>query len=180
LSAYNFTLSALLDVRYGGTMFSRTKSLMQFTGNGLVTLYNDRNPFIVPNSVEEQLDVNGNVTGYVENTTPIRTWDDSYQKYFDQAGYGNQGMAYLLDKTFTKIRNITLAYNVPQKWVKSTRLNGITVSAFVNNPFMWTASDNIYIDPEGSTEGSDLGGQFGELYVNPSARIYGFNVNLKF
>ena len=42
------TLSAALDVRKGGYMFSRTKNLMQFTGNGEVTLYNDRRPFVIP------------------------------------------------------------------------------------------------------------------------------------
>ena len=60
------TLSAALDIRKGGYMFSRTKNLMQFTGNGEITLYNDRRPFVVPNSVMS--DGNG---GYVENTMPI-------------------------------------------------------------------------------------------------------------
>ena len=62
LSAYGFTLSAALDIRKGGYMFSRTKNLMQFTGNGEATLYNDRNPFIIPNSV---------YADGTENTTPI-------------------------------------------------------------------------------------------------------------
>ena len=42
LTYKDFTLSAALDIRSGGYMFSRTKNLMQFTGNGVVTTYNDR------------------------------------------------------------------------------------------------------------------------------------------
>ena len=39
---------------------------------------------------------------------------------------------------------------------------------------------NKFVDPEGSTDGIGLDGQFGELYINPATRIYGFNVSLKF
>ena len=83
ISAYGFTLSAALDVRYGGHMFSRTKNLMQFTGNGVVTTYNDRKPFVIPNSARAIRDNNGNIVSYVENTTPVKMSDSSYQTYFN-------------------------------------------------------------------------------------------------
>lgn len=180
LSAYGFTLSAALDVRYGGALFSRTKNLMQFTGNGIVTVYNDRRPFVIPNSVQVERDDNGNITSFKENSTALKLTDSSYQKYFDTYGWGNGGMAYLVDRTFAKLRNITLAYSLPKRWLNNIELSDIEVSAFVNNAFVWTPSDNYYIDPEGSTTGTDLQGNFGELYVNPSSRVYGFNVNVKF
>jgi hypothetical protein len=180
LSAYGFTLSAVLDVRYGGALFSRTKNLMQFTGNGIVTVYNDRRPFVVPNSVQVERDGDGNITSYAENSTALKLTDGSYQKYFDTYGWGNGGMAYMVDRTFAKLRNITLTYSLPKKWLNSIYLSDVAVSAFVNNAFVWTPSDNYYIDPEGSTTGTDLQGNFGELYVNPSNRIFGFNVNVRF
>ena len=173
-SAYGVTLSATLDVRYGGTMFSRTKNLMQFTGNSVITSYNKRRPFVIPGSVVETAD------GYAPNTTPIMMTDGSYQTYFDTYGYGNAGLAYLADRSFAKLRNISLTWDLPKKWMKKINLSGIALSAFVNNAFTWTASDNYFVDPETTTEGADLGGAFGELYTNPSCRIYGFNVNLKF
>lgn len=179
-TAYGVTLSATVDVRFGGHMFSRTKNLMQFTGNGSVTTYNERRPFVIPNSVYEVTNTEGQVTGYRENTTPIKLSDSSYQYYYNDTGWGNGGNAYLLDRTFTKIRNITIAYNLPKQWVRALDLNSISVSAFVNNPFIWTAKENTFIDPESSTVGNDLSGQFGELYSNPSSRVYGFNLSVKF
>lgn len=179
-TAYGVTLSASLDVRYGGSMFSRTKNLMQFTGNGIVTSYNDRKPFVVPNSAQEVTDADGNVTGYTENSTALKLQDGSYQDYFNLYGYGQGGLAYMVDRTFAKLRNITLSYTLPKKWVRATKLSNISVSAFVNNAFIWTAKDNYYIDPESSTTGSDLQGQFGELYVNPANRIFGFNLSIKY
>lgn len=175
LSAYGFTLSATLDVRQGGHMFSRTKNLMQFTGNGIETLYNDRNPFIIPNSVYE--DTDGKLS---ENSTPIRMSTSGLQNYWDKTGAGNGGAYYLLDRSFRKIRNISLTYAFPKTWASSMKLSDVAVTAFVNNPFVWTPKSNRFIDPEGSTDGIGLGGQFGELYINPATRIYGFNVSLKF
>lgn len=178
-SAYGFTLSATLDVRYGGYMFSRTKNLMQFTGNGTITTYNDRRPFIIPNSVQAVKDAQGNIT-YVENTKPLYLSDGSYQTYFNDYGYGNGGNAYMLDRTFAKLRNISLTWNLPKKWLRTLQLSDVGVTAFVNNAFIWTASDNYYVDPESTTEGTDLAGSFGELYSNPSCRVFGCNLSVKF
>ena len=175
LSAYGFTLSAALDIRKGGYMFSRTKNLMQFTGNGDITLYNDRNPFIIPNSVVS--DGNG---GYVENTTPIYVADGSYQDYFNRYGAGEGGEFYLIDRSYVKLRNVTLSYTLPKSLISKIYLSEVTLSVFANNLFTWTHKSNRYIDPEASSYGNDLEGLFGELYSNPACRSFGFNVGVKF
>ena len=171
LSTYGFTLSAALDIRKGGYMFSRTKNLMQFTGNGEATLYNGRNPFVIPNSV---------YSDGTENTTPIYTVDGSYQDYFNDYGAGLGGEFYLLDRSFVKLRNVTLAYSLPKTLVSRLYLSDITLSVFANNLFTWTHKGNRYIDPETSSYGNDLEGLFGELYSNPACRNFGFNVGIKF
>ena len=165
------SLSAALDIRKGGYMFSRSKNLAQFVGNADVTTYNDRRPFVVPNSVNED----GS-----ENTTPIYLVNTSYQNWFNNFGAGEGGEFYLLDRSYVKLRNITLAYTLPKQIVSKLYLSDITLSLFCNNVFTWTHKANKYIDPEGSTVGSDLSGMFGELYVNPACRTFGFNVGLKF
>ncbi len=62
------SLSADLDIRQGGVMYSRTKDINYFTGNAIQTAYNDRNTMIVPNSVNEIINADGTIS-YVENTT---------------------------------------------------------------------------------------------------------------
>lgn len=179
LTAYGITLSAALDIRYGGYMFSRTKNLMQFTGNGIETTYNGRNPFVVPNSVVELEDGT-----YAENTMPLYLANSSYQDYFDKSGWGQGGEAYLVDRTYAKLRNISLAYSLPAEWVAPIKLTDVTVSLFCNNVFTWTAKTNRYIDPETTTVNQesfgDLATQFGELYANPACRIFGLNLSAKF
>ena len=174
---YGVTLSAAFDIRYGGHMFSRTRNLMQFTGNGKVTEENMRRPFIIPNSVVA--DGNG---GYSPNNTPIYIADSSYQTYFNDYGYGNGGLAYLINRSYCKVRNISLTWNLPKKWVNSIYLNEVVLTAYCNNPFLWTAKDNRYVDPESTTSTGygDVAYGFGELYTNPSCRTFGLNLKVTF
>ena len=174
------TLSAALDIRKGGYMFSRTKNLMQFTGNGEATLYNSRNPFVIPNSVVAVYDDDDNFVGYETNSTPIQMVDNSFQTWFNDYGAGQGGEFYLIDRSYVKLRNITLAWQLPKQWVRSIYLSDITLSLFCNNVFTWTHKGNKYIDPETSSYGNDLAGMFGELYSNPACRTFGFNVGIKF
>ncbi len=178
LSYKGLSLSASLDIRKGGMMFSRSKNLMEFTGNGIITTYNDRNPFVIPNSAMQVKDADGKVIGFTENTVPIYTNNSSYQDYFDKYGAGEGRLFYLVDRSFVKLRNVAITYSLPKKWIGP--LAGLSVSAFVNNAFTWTAKDNYYIDPESTNMGTDTDGLMGETYVNPSCRIYGFNLNVKF
>jgi hypothetical protein len=148
---------------------------MQFTGNGLVTAYNQRRPFVIPGSVV----ANGDGT-YSENTTPIYVSNSSYQDYFNDYGFGEGGEFYLLDRSFAKLRNLSLTWELPKSWVSGMKLSNVALTVFGNNLFTWTAKGNLYVDPESTTTGTDLAGNFGELYSNPSCRIYGLNLTIKY
>ena len=166
------SLSIDFDIRKGGLLFSRTADISYFTGNAIQTAYNDRNPFIVPNSVVS--DGNG---GYVENTTPL----DPTQIYnFWNNGGFLSDESFLVDKSYVKLRSVVLSWELPKKWLSGTPLQGVKVSFFGNNLFLWTPSSNTFIDPELTSFGNDLSGNFGEYSANPSSRKFGFNVNVKF
>ncbi len=168
----DFTLSFDFDIRQGGLMFSRTQEITYFTGNAMQTTYNDRNPFIVPNSVID----NGDGT-YSENT--IALYGTTLYNYWDN-GAAAMGSASLISKSYVKLRQVVFGWNVPSKWLAKTPLTGVRFSIFGNNLLMWTPSSNTFIDPEASSFGNDLEGSFGEYSSNPSSRKFGFNVNVKF
>lgn len=170
----NFTLGAQFDVRWGGYMFSRTKNLMEFTGNGIATTYNDRRAFVIPNTVT--LDDAGN---YVENTNVIDMYSDNYQAWID-GGFNEGSNSLLIDRSFIKLRTLSFAYDLPKSWIQPLSLTGVRLSFVAYNLFTWTPADNCYIDPDTSSFGTGLYGSFGELYSNPSCRKFGFNVNVKF
>ena len=170
------SLSVNFDYRKGGLMFSRTKDIMYFTGNAMQTAYNDRNPWVIPNSVVESTDDAGN-TIYIPNTTPLN--DTNIFNYWDGGGT-ELDATYLIDKTYLKLRSVVLSWELPKKWFNKIFLAGANISFFGNNLFVWTPKSNTFIDPETTSFGNDLEGNFGEYSTNPSSRKYGFNVNVKF
>ena len=171
------SLAVNFDVRKGGKMFSRTKDIMYFTGNAIQTAFNNRNPFIVPNSViAAGTDADGN-TIYEDNNIFLTA--TNMFTYWDNGGR-DLDAAYLIDKSYVKLRSVVLSWDMPAKWFRNIFLSGVTVSAFGNNLFLWTPKNNTYVDPEMTTFGNDLEGNFGEYSANPSSRKFGFNVKIKF
>lgn len=178
LNYKGISVSVAIDVRVGGYMFSRSKDLMSFTGNGIATLYNNRHTYIIPGSVNK-IDNGDGTFSYVENTTPITSDYVANGQYCIVNGFdGDKGM--LMKRDFTKLRNVSASYDLPKSWISKLSLSSVRVSLVGNNLFIWTPKENTYIDPESTTEGFDLLGKFGELYVNPSSRRYGFNIRIKF
>ena len=177
LSWKGVSLTANLDVRHGGMLYSRTKDITYFTGNAIQTAFNNRNPFIVPNSVQQVLDENDNVIGYTENTTPLD--ETGIFTYWD-AGGSDLDRAFLVDKSYVKLRSVILSWQMPTKWFAKCFITGVNVSFFGNNLFVWTPKSNTFIDPEASSFGNDLEGNYGEYSANPSSRKFGFNVQVKF
>jgi hypothetical protein len=166
------SLGVDFDIRKGGLLFSRTADISYFTGNAIQTAYNDRNPYVVPNSVKS--DGNG---GYIENDialTPTQIYN-----FWNNGGFLSDE-AFLVDKSYVKLRSVVLSWELPKKWLAKTPLQGVRLSFFGNNLFLWTPSSNTFIDPELTSFGNDLSGNFGEYSANPSCRKLGFNVNVKF
>lgn len=171
-----FTLNFVFDFREGGLMYTRTKNINYFTGNAIQTTYNDRHTFIVPNSVNKITADDGTVS-YVENITPIAQKDiDDYYN----AGGDKMGRAWLIDKSYIKLRTLSLSWDMPKAWLTKTFLTGVKLSVFGTNLLCWTPDDNSFIDPEVTSFGNDLEGNYGEFTANPSSRNFGFNVQVKF
>lgn len=179
----NLTLSAALDIRYGGKMYSSTKSALFFNGYSYLSDYNQRHPFIIPNSVQVAPD-----GSYVENTMPF-TYGSNYgytsmQDFWYTYVNGEGSAFYLIDRTYTKLRNLSLTWSLPKKWLKKVQLTGVDITAYGNNLFIWRAKNNPFVDPEVSTSGSassDLAYGFGEREtMTPFTRVFGCNLKVIF
>ncbi|HOF98566.1 MAG TPA: SusC/RagA family TonB-linked outer membrane protein [Paludibacteraceae bacterium] len=175
LKIKNFRVHAAFDYRNGGKMYSRTAEIAYFTGNAQPTTYNDRQPFIIPNSVQL---VGGQ---YIENTTPIAGFTNNLNLYYNQTYKAGIGDAYaLIDKTFFKLRELSISYSFPKSVLKNAFINSVDLSLVGNNLFLWTPDSNLYTDPELTTFGNDLAADYGEFGATPSTRSLGFNIKLSF
>src|SRR5215203_344594 len=172
-------LGFTLDYRVGGMMFSRTADLAYFTGNAYKTQYNDRRPYIIPNSVVQNGTDAAGKPIYIENTTPVDVFHFN-ERYNSATNKGYIYGEYLMPKSFLKLRDITLSYSLPKQWVSRISAQSITLSLIGRNFLIWTPKENLFMDPEVSDIGNDFTSEFGEVAASPSIRSYGVALRIGF
>ncbi|MFV0565285.1 MAG: SusC/RagA family TonB-linked outer membrane protein, partial [Flavobacteriaceae bacterium] len=165
-----FTLSGTFDFRYGGYMYSYTKDYMHWTGSAPESVLNDRNPFLVPNSVLD----NGDGT-YRENNIPVDA--TALHTFYSDGGFQREDYA-VIDRSYLKLRNISLGYKLSDKVCEKLKLNAVNFTLTASNFLLWTPAENPYIDPETTTFGNDISAKFGEYGANPTTQTYTFGINI--
>ncbi len=158
------SVRALLDGKKGGVFYSATMLSTQNNGTALTTLLNDRQPFIVENSVVQ--DGSG---GYSPNTR-----ETSAYNYFRGAPAGS----YLLDASYLKLREVAISYNIPTANLGAFK--GITIGVFAKNLKYWVAKENTFADPEVSGVGGASDAVGIETTTTPTSKSYGAEIRLNF
>jgi len=180
----NFSLEATLDLHYGGYFYCGTKDYLGWTGSGYETAYNDRNPFIIPNSVvacDATADGAFEVDGayYKENTKSIATGNSNLAYFYSYGGFNcTDGM--ILDRSYFKLRNVSFAYSLPKSVIGKLKLQDVRLSFNAANILLWTPAENCYVDPECTTFGTGVEGKFGEFMTNPTNQVFTFGLSVKF
>jgi len=169
----NWNLGFSFDYRQGGLMYSYTARLNYFVGNATKTTYNDRNPFIVPGSVIELAD-----GSFQTNSTAVDK--QHINEYWNQTNNPSMSREHVLDKTYVKLRDLTLSYSFTDSMLAKTPFDQLSLTAYGRNLFLWTPKENNFIDPEGSTYGNDLRSEFGEFAGGPSVRSFGLSLKASF
>ena len=86
---------------------------------------------------------------------------------------------YLEDASYFKIKTVTLAYNLPQKWMQKIRMRGIKVYFTVDNALTFTKYDGY--DPEVSMSSGPASAGYGtDFGYSPTMRSYLFGAQFKF
>lgn len=181
----DFSLNFSFDFRYGGVMYSQTADQLLFVGNSIVTTYNDRKPFIIPNSVNAVVDGSGK-TSYVENTTFVGDKDgsgqnDAYYNVFNNpANIADLYKNLIIDRSFLKLRDVNISYHLPARWASKVGSSNASLGIYGRNFLLWTPKSNVFVDPESTNLGNDLNGNFGEFASSPLSKSYGFVLKLTF
>jgi len=171
----NLSISFLIDIQQGGSIFSLDQYYGQATGLYAETAFiNDLgNP--VRNSLADgggfiNPGVNPNGTA---NTTRIRA--DRFGAFGYRRGLPNAAFVY--DASYVKLRELAITYNLPEKFLSKISLVGASISLTGSN--LWIISKNLpHADPEsGLSSGNLQGYSTGSL---PTTRDLGLNVKLQF
>lgn len=181
LSFKGLSFGFTIDTRQGGYMYSGTADLHYFVGNATQSTFNERQPFIIPNSVKEnpyydESDANSDM--YVENDVPITMQNINAFYYHSTNAASNRDR--VIPRSYTKLRNVSLSYDIPTKLLANLKIKGLSVGVSGNNLLLWTPTENNFVDPESTSFGNDLSGAFGEFRTGPTIRSFTGNVRIRF
>lgn len=182
------SLSALVDVRMGGKLYSFTEKITTEYGNAPWTTTGreewsasetarvaaGKSPVEWFNSRSQRGYLpEGVVTLPDGSFTPNRNLYISPQAYWiNSAGVDE---VFLHDASFVKFKEIRIGYNLPKKWLKPLLIENIQIAAVGRNLFYIYKAAPEGLDPEASFNG--MGFEYSSV---PTTREWGMSANISF
>lgn len=172
----NWNFSFLVDIQEGGSIFTGDLYFGMATGLYPITAgLND-----LGNPKRNPLSEGGGIVlpGVQADGTPntVRADASTFQNPYGR--YGNAPDAqFVYDASYVKLREVTLTYNLTERYLENLPFTGVSLSATGRN--LWIIDKDLpYADPEsGFSAGNIQGFQIGAY---PSVKEYGFSVQLQF
>jgi hypothetical protein len=179
VSYKNWHFFVLFEYRGGNKLFNQAGWDYDWAGTGIRSVAFNRTRFVFPNSVYEDPNHPGS---YLANHSVVIQNGNGNDGFWTDATHNlNVGTSYLTSGAFWKLRQISLAYDLPKKWMSKTGfLKGATITAQGRNLFEWLPKSNTYIDPEISDAGSTSNAIGVTNLQAPPTRYYGGTVSLTF
>ncbi|MBW8685303.1 SusC/RagA family TonB-linked outer membrane protein [Chitinophaga rhizophila] len=174
----NFSFRFLVDGRVGGLMYSTTTQKMWWGGThpGTVNQFRDdandnKSTYVgkgvVVTSGQATYDAEGNIISDNRTFAP-NTQGVNYIDFMTNTSNGVDNNYNYYSQTFLKLREATLTYRVPSKWLKGRIFRAADISAVGRNLLLFTKMPNV--DPDAGVDNLQT----------PSTRSIGVNLNLKF
>jgi hypothetical protein len=183
-----FTLGFQFDGRVGGKMVNYIQQQTFRGGRNIQTVqgkmgearYQDYlgvkswvgEGVVISNGTAIQYDNLGNVINYKDMQFSPNTTATFLQDYI--SFYYNTNEANLMDKTFAKLREVTLTYTLPSKILSKTFIRQANISIVGRNLLYFAGGlKDVDIDQY-------AGSQTSSTLQTPTAKRYGFNLNITF
>ncbi len=176
-----FTLSAVIDWKQGGDMYSVTN--LSMLGRGVTKDTEDREtPQVIPgvygNPITEEPLIDPETGETIPNTTIV---DVNTLWFGNSFAINGQDEWSVWDATVIRLREVTLSYELPKKALDKTPFGTAKLSVSGRN--LWYSAPNFpkasNFDPEVNTFGSS-NAQGLEFTSSPSVRRFGVNLSLTF
>ena len=166
----DITLTALIDWRQGGEMYSGNNRLGRLYG--ALSITEDRETPVVLDAVKGYMDGDGNLVVTGENDIAILRGEHYWNNVL-----GEIDEAHVHETTFVRFRELSIGYNLPSAMLKRTFMETVHISFVGRNLFLWTKYPNF--DPETSTTGA-VNGQGIEYVAHPQIASFGGRLNITF
>jgi outer membrane receptor protein involved in Fe transport len=171
----DLNLTFLIDFKSGGDIYSGTNVRMTQAGFTKQTLQGRQgeDPLSITGVIQDGTDPNGNPV-YKPITKTLTPGEA--QNYWGNLG-DRAAERFVYDASFIKLRQITLGYNLPKKYLGKSGIQNLTLSFVARNlAILYKNVDNI--DPESSYTSSNSQGL--DYFGMPATRTFGFNLRVTF
>jgi hypothetical protein len=170
------SLSGLLDVRKGGSVWNGTRGVLDFFGTGIDT--KNRTMTNGQYGVNYALKNYPTTAGPGKDVVPFQTPED-WQNWFlgDGGGFGTVGAQFVEDGSFAKLREISLTYTLDAPFFKNlTGFSSADIRFAGRNLKTWTKYTGF--DPEVNLGGAEFLTQGLDYFINPPTRSFVLSFSL--
>ncbi|MCM4152726.1 SusC/RagA family TonB-linked outer membrane protein [Arenibacter sp. N53] len=188
LTYKNLSLNFLIDGRFGGSTYDRYERDLWRAGGHPDAIHPERelsNIAYVHGGDAKTMQIDGVAIVSGEATydpdgnivTDTRIFEPSTYKVDYQTWAGGYKAAWqnvLIEKTFAKLREVSLTYMLPSKLLEKTFIDSASISLIGRNLLYWTKDDTFGDLDTYTVSTGDTNLQL------PSQRSYGFNLNFQF
>ncbi len=174
------TLSALFDWKQGGDMYSFTA--YELLSRGATRDTEDREAILVGPGVLGDVNTLKPILGAEGKKIPNNIGIGVADYYFSGGfGPGGAGEVNVFDATVFRLREVSLGYQMPKKWLSKTPFGAATLSLSGRN--LWYLAPNfpkyLNFDPEVSSTGAGNSQGFDFIGI-PTTRRMGVNLRFSF
>lgn len=171
----NLNISAMFDMKFGGDIVSVSEGMATMVGTSERTAY--RGEFKELNGVQDYyMVVPGVKADGTPNDIPVsaQTYYSTIGLYLSQQGYAEE---FVHDASYIKLKELSVGYTFPSKWLKKTPLQSVRISFVARN--LCFLMKHTPGNPDGGYDTSMFSQALDFLAV-PYARTYGLTVNVEF
>ncbi|BDD01905.1 SusC/RagA family TonB-linked outer membrane protein [Persicobacter psychrovividus] len=152
----NWNFGFLIDMKYGGSLYSSTNAMMYSAGTHSNTLEGREEYYNAGDQLRETM------------VDP--------EDYYKQIG-SNIHSEFVYDASYVRMRELSFGYTFDNEMLGKTPFESVRLSFVMGNPFfIWRAAPNIDPTQLLNADNSGLGYEMGGA---PSIRSYGFNLNFR-
>jgi len=173
---HKLSLSGLLDVRKGGSVWNGTRGVLDFFGTGIDT--KNRTLTNGQYGVNYALKNYPTTAGPGKDVVPFQSatqWQDWFLG--DGGGFGSVGAQFVEDGSFAKLREISLTYTLDNQTFKNlTGFSSADIRIAGRNLKTWTKYTGF--DPEVNLGGAEFLTQGLDYFINPPTRSFVLSFSL--
>ena len=164
-----FSLSAQFETSQGNDHWTGTQGVLNTFGISTISANesvapSDLNTYF-GNTIPAGTTFRGNIVDY--GGGPVALNSEWYQT--DGGGFGDQSETFIKDASWTRLREVSLAYSVPQQFLDKTRLTNVEFVLSGRNLVLWTDIEGF--DPDINLTGASRGRGL-DYFTNPATQSY--------